>query len=68
LFDATNTDPLIVAACVVGAAVYFLPSVVGRKKRNRAAIFVLNLLAGWTFFGWVAALVWAMTKEDPPRY
>jgi hypothetical protein len=68
LSDSINTDFLVVAACAVGAAVYFLPSVLGRKKRNRAAIFVLNLLAGWTFFGWVAALVWAMTKEDSPRY
>ena len=28
-------------------------------QRARGAIFVLNLLLGWTLFGWVAALVWA---------
>ena len=42
-------------------AVYFTPTLVafGREHYNRGAIFVLNLLLGWTLFGWVAALVWA---------
>ena len=42
-------------------AVYFTPTLVafGRDHYNRGAIFVLNLLLGWTLFGWVAALVWA---------
>jgi len=44
---------------------YFLPSIVARKKRNWAAIFVLNLFLGWTFLGWVIALVWAVMKEKP---
>ena len=42
---------------------YFLPTLVGAKKRNAAAIFVLNLLLGWTFIGWVVAMVWALTYE-----
>lgn len=46
------------------AAVYFLPSIVGRQKRNFGAIFALNLLLGWTVIGWVVALVWALTKEN----
>jgi Superinfection immunity protein len=28
------------------------------------AIFALNLLLGWTFLGWVAALVWALTNSS----
>lgn len=44
--------------------VYFVPSVVAKGKKNWRAIFALNLLAGWTFVGWVIALVWALTKED----
>ncbi len=43
---------------------YFLPSFVGYQKRNFGAILVLNLLLGWTFIGWVIALVWAMTKDN----
>ncbi len=32
---------------------YFLPSVIGRKKRNFAALFVLNLLGFLSWAGWV---------------
>jgi hypothetical protein len=45
---------------------YFLPTFVGQSKRNAGAIFVLNLLLGWTLVGWVVALVWAMTVDAPP--
>ena len=43
--------------------IYFLPTIVGWSKRNAGAIFVLNLLLGWTFVGWVVALVWALTYD-----
>ncbi len=44
---------------------YFFPAIVAvaRRKRNWGAIFALNLLAGWTFIGWVAALVWALACD-----
>lgn len=44
---------------------YFLPSIIARKrrKRNLTAIFVLNICAGWTFVGWVIALVWAYALD-----
>lgn len=47
---------------------YFLPSIVARSrmKRNTTAIFMLNLLLGWTVLGWICALVWALT-HDPAR-
>ena len=40
--------------------IYFLPTVVAFHKKNCAAIFTLNLFLGWTFLGWVGALVWAV--------
>lgn len=43
--------------------IYFLPAIIGNKKKNNTAIFVLNLFLGWTFIGWVIALVWATTKD-----
>lgn len=49
----------------VGLLIYFIPTIAGRKKRNANAIFALNLLLGWTVLGWVAALVWALTSEQP---
>lgn len=48
---------------LVLAVLYFLPTIVGWSKRNAEAIFVLNLLLGWTFIGWAVALVWALTYD-----
>ncbi len=49
-------------------SLYFLPSIIGRSKRNFPAIFILNFLLGWTVVGWVVALVWALTAEVPAPY
>jgi len=40
-----------------------LPSIIAsfRGHHQMAAIFLLNIFIGWTFIGWVAALVWAAT-------
>jgi hypothetical protein len=52
------------AMLVVGVLLYFLPCfVAGSQHRNRAAIFIINLLLGWTLVGWVVALVWALYRE-----
>jgi hypothetical protein len=57
-----------VGLLAVGAAlsifIYFLPSIVGRHKTNAVAIFMLNLFLGWTFLGWIVALVWACTEDS----
>ncbi len=48
---------------IIFLAIYFLPTIVGYHKKNATAIFLLNLLLGWTLVGWVVALVWASTHE-----
>jgi hypothetical protein len=66
--SAPDPDSSSVGAVMVilfGLFIYFLPSFVGRKQRNVNAIFALNLLLGWTFVGWVLALVWALYREKP---
>jgi Superinfection immunity protein len=42
---------------------YLLPSIIGfkRKHQNTAGIVTVNLSPGWTFLGWIAALVWSVT-------
>jgi hypothetical protein len=47
-------------------ALYLTPTLVAsrREKRNFGAIAVLNLFLGWTFIGWVIALVWACTTDS----
>jgi hypothetical protein len=44
-------------------AIYFLPLMIaaGRNHHQTFAIFVLNLLLGWTLLGWIAALIWSFT-------
>jgi hypothetical protein len=45
-----------------GVVLYFVPSFLAIKRKNAAAIFMLNLFLGWTFIGWVVALVWAVSE------
>lgn len=49
---------------VIIIASYFLPTIIAllRQQPNSLAIFLLNFFLGWTFFGWVVALVWSVTK------
>jgi T4 superinfection immunity protein len=51
---------------IPGLLIYFFPFIIaaGKRKTNAPAIFALNLLLGWTFIGWVAALVWALTNPE----
>jgi hypothetical protein len=46
--------------------VYLLPTLVSSNRR-RAAVFIMNLLLGWTGIGWVVALVMAAWPEDVPE-
>jgi hypothetical protein len=50
----------------IGLLLYFLPTVIGWRKRNVTAIFVLNLFLGWSVIGWIIALVWACTADVQP--
>ena len=57
---------MLLLILVVGFAIliYFIPSFVAAGHHNRGAIIVLNLFLGWTFLGWIIALVWACTKSE----
>lgn len=48
-----------------GVAVYFIPSfiAIGRKHVHVMQITILNAFLGWSFIAWVAALIWATTKN-----
>ena len=55
---------LALSLLVVSILLYFLPSIIGKDKKNAIAIFALNLFAGWTVIGWIGALVWPLTVEE----
>ena len=54
----------ILLAIAIG--VYLLPSIVAMRRRHhqRLAIFMLNLLLGWSGLGWIVALIWACTRVE----
>src|SRR5260370_39696117 len=55
----SNTPAIVTLG--VGAVFYFIPSIVAgsRHTLNAGGVFVVNLLFGWTFIGWVIALAMA---------
>lgn len=47
------------------AILYFIPIITAilNDHKQCMAIAVLNIFLGWTFIGWVFALVWALIKS-----
>jgi hypothetical protein len=47
---------------------YWLPFIVAcrRRKADGVAIGILNAFLGWTFIGWVIALIWAYRVDYLP--
>jgi ABC-type transport system involved in cytochrome c biogenesis permease component len=47
----------------------FLPTMIAflRKHHSSAAILALNILLGWTGFGWIAAFVWSLSWPGQER-
>ena len=68
LFYYFDTQLLLFLAFVLGD--YFLPAIVAKMRghHNAMSIFLLNLFLGWTFVGWVVALVWAASALQQPPY
>ena len=67
-----NLGPFVAAGIfylIVSLFIYFIPTIVasGRDHAQTGAIFALNFFLGWTLVGWVAALVWALIKPQPPQ-
>lgn len=46
---------------------YFFPFIISLLTGNRrTSVFLINLFLGWTFLGWVWAIIWAFTSEAKP--
>lgn len=62
----SDQTPLFFAfALLIGGALYMVPTIVAicRTHRSTGQIAVLNLFLGLTFFGWVGALMWALSSR-----
>ncbi len=58
-----------IVAVIVAILIYFLPFFIAQKRKhhNWRAIGLLNLFLGWTFVGWVIALVWSVANPAPTK-
>lgn len=55
------------AILLILGILYFLPWLLAaaRSRHNTGAIFALNLFLGWSLIGWVVAMVWALSSDQP---
>lgn len=55
---------LTIVLLLISAVVYMLPTIIAacRDHPQTFPIFLFNLFLGWTFLGWVVALVWSFWR------
>ncbi|MFM0555384.1 superinfection immunity protein [Paraburkholderia sediminicola] len=55
-------------AAVLALALYFLPAMLAdrRKRHDMLTLALFNACLGWTVFGWLLALYWAL-QPNPPK-
>ena len=68
MFESTNLllGNFSLGVVILGV-IYFTPAIIASVRRhpNTTAVFVVDLLLGWTIVGWIVALIWSFT--NPPR-
>ena len=62
LFSILLSNAIIL---LIVLAVYFLPVIIAylRKHCDIIPIVILNIMFGWTFLGWLAALLWSLNLD-----
>lgn len=47
--------------------VFWMPTIVAVMNQHPSAvmIFLINLFFGWTFIGWLIAMIWARNPKPP---
>lgn len=61
-FSMVALLPTLISAC---AFFYLLPTFVASQRGHLSvlAIGLANFVFGWTFIGWIACLIWALTGD-----
>jgi hypothetical protein len=54
---------------IICVLLYFVPTVIAcaRNHHNQTPVMLVNLFFGWTFLGWIIALIWASSAVREPR-
>jgi hypothetical protein len=60
---------MFIVVALVSLLFYFLPTFVAmvRRHENAMPIALINFFLGWSFIGWIVALAWSFTSQQP-RY
>ena len=61
---------LVIAIWIfVGLCLYFVPVIIAyiRKHNNILAITILTVFTGWTFLGWLAAVLWSLNSDTKEK-
>lgn len=47
-------------------ALYFVPAIIANQRKHKQynPILLINLFLGWTFIGWLIALIWAVSYQE----
>jgi hypothetical protein len=54
---------------MIGLIGYVIPTIIALARRHpkKGPIILVNLLLGWSVVGWIVALVWAFSSNQPPQ-
>jgi len=52
-----------VVILIICGLFYFMPSIIGRKKKSSGTLFLCNLFFGCTGVGWFICLIWALSSD-----
>lgn len=58
-------DLILIVIFAVSGFAYMSPTIIAYRRghHNWEAIGAVNMFLGWTILGWIAALIWALTKR-----
>ncbi len=70
LSSAGDGGLALMLVIIFALTVYFFPALVAivREHGNAASIALTNFFFGWTFVGWVVALIWAFSDNSRKTY
>jgi len=63
-----NHSVFEIIVLLAAVALYFLPALIAerRMRHDLLTIALFNAVIGWTIFGWLFALYWAL-QPNPPK-
>lgn len=64
--DDIYTHKAYIFIVFMGLLLYFIPTFIASamNKKYTLQVFLINLFLGFTFVGWLAALIWATIKAE----